>query len=146
MATVHDVAAYIVGKQGHMTAMKLEKLVYYAQAWHLVWEGVPLFTEPIEAWMNGPVCPALYKRHRGSFEVTEWDGASGALTVEESSSVDAVLSYYGDWPPAKLSAQTHSEGPWRDARQGLGVTERGSSVIPLESMQAFYDAIANADD
>ena len=30
--SVHDVAAYILEKQGPMTAMKLEKLVYYAQA------------------------------------------------------------------------------------------------------------------
>ena len=37
MASAHDVAAYILKKLGPMTAMKLQKLVYYCQAWSLVW-------------------------------------------------------------------------------------------------------------
>jgi uncharacterized phage-associated protein len=49
MATAHDVAAYILRGQGEMTAMKLEKLVYYAQAWSLVWDEEPLFKERVEA-------------------------------------------------------------------------------------------------
>ncbi|WP_307850044.1 MULTISPECIES: type II toxin-antitoxin system antitoxin SocA domain-containing protein [unclassified Saccharopolyspora] len=42
-----------------MTAMKLQKLVYYSQAWHLVWDERPLFDEPVQAWANGPVVPDL---------------------------------------------------------------------------------------
>ncbi len=61
MATALDVAAFILNKRGPMTAMKLQKLVYYSKAWHLVWEDKLLFTEPIEAWANGPVVPELYK-------------------------------------------------------------------------------------
>ncbi|MGW0920666.1 Panacea domain-containing protein [Streptomyces sp. NPDC002755] len=48
-----------------MTAMKLQKLVYYCQAWHLVWEGRALFPEAIRAWASGPVCPAVYELHQG---------------------------------------------------------------------------------
>jgi|SRR6516225_8231636 hypothetical protein len=65
MATVFDVAAYILGKKGEMTAWKLQKLVYYSQAWSLVWDLRPLFAERIEAWPNGPVCPDLYRVHAG---------------------------------------------------------------------------------
>ena len=68
MANVDDVAAYLVDHQP-MTAMKLEKLVYYGQALYLVWHGVPLFEDPIEAWANGPVVRALYDEHRGLFSV-----------------------------------------------------------------------------
>ena len=57
MANVFDAAAYILEKQGAMTAMMLQKLVYYAQAWSLVWDQRPLFGNKIEAWANGPVCP-----------------------------------------------------------------------------------------
>lgn len=56
MATVFDVAQYILERLGQTTAIKLEKLVYYAQAWHLVWEDTPLFASRIEAWANGSVC------------------------------------------------------------------------------------------
>ena len=55
MMTVLDVAAYILERQGSMTTMKLQKLVYYCQAWSLVWDERPLFDESIEAWANGPV-------------------------------------------------------------------------------------------
>ena len=53
--TVHDVAAFTLQSLGPMRAMKLEKLVYYGQAWHLVWAGNPLFMEPIQAWQKGPI-------------------------------------------------------------------------------------------
>ncbi len=58
MAHVQDVARYILEKRGRMSAMKLQKLVYYSQGWHLVFDGEPLFAERIEAWANGPVVPA----------------------------------------------------------------------------------------
>lgn len=57
MATAHDVAATVLGNLGSVTAMKLEKLVYYCQGWHLAREGTLLFPEPIEAWREGPVVP-----------------------------------------------------------------------------------------
>src|SRR5680860_1872649 len=60
MASVLDVAEYILKETGSMTTMKLQKLVYYSQAWSLVWDEKPLFGEPIEAWANdGPVRPCL---------------------------------------------------------------------------------------
>jgi len=68
-AGVLDVAAYILGKHGPMTHMKLQRLVYYSQAWHLAWDGVPLFPERIEAWANGPVVPVLYEALKGEFLV-----------------------------------------------------------------------------
>lgn len=72
MPSAHDVAAYILRKKGEMTAMKLQKLVYYSQAWSLVWDEEPLFEEEIQAWVNGPVIPALYQAHRGQFKVSDW--------------------------------------------------------------------------
>jgi len=64
MASVHDVAAYILREQGAMSTWKLQKLVYYSLAWHLVWDDEPLFEEPIQAWANGPVVRALYPGFR----------------------------------------------------------------------------------
>src|SRR5262245_26793922 len=135
MASAHDVAAYILQKQGEMTAMKLQKLVYYAQAWSLVWDEEPLFKERIEAWANGPVIPALYERHRGQFKVASWEvGNPGKLTAPQRKSVDAVLRYYGPRTSQWLSDLTHREEPWLEARQGLGPGERGSAVISHASM------------
>ena len=70
--SAHDVAAHILRKYGPMSPWKLHKLLYYAQAWHLVWEEAPLFPERIEAWGNGPVVSALYPLHKGLFTISEW--------------------------------------------------------------------------
>lgn len=69
MASVFDVAVAILEKSGPMTAMKLQKLVYYCQAWHLVWEDKPMFPERIEAWASGPIVPDLYAAHKGKFKI-----------------------------------------------------------------------------
>jgi uncharacterized phage-associated protein len=67
---VVDIAEYMLTQLGEMTAMKLHKLVYYSQAWHLVWDGVPLFGDEIQAWANGPVIPALYELHKGVYIIS----------------------------------------------------------------------------
>ena len=143
MATVFDVAAYILRTQGSMTAMKLQKLVYYSQAWSLVWDERPLFNSRIEAWANGPVCPDLYNAHRGQFLMSGIAaGNPDALSAEERETVDAVLSYYGDKPPQWLSDLTHAEDPWRNAREGLAAGERGYREITHAAMAEYYEGLA----
>jgi uncharacterized phage-associated protein len=125
-----------------MSAMKLEKLAYYSQAWHLVWADTALFPEKIEAWANGPVTPALYKEHRGSFKVKTWStGDPDRLTAKERASVDAVLKYYGEKDAFWLSELTHREAPWKDAREGLAPGERGSSEITKAAMAEYYASL-----
>jgi uncharacterized phage-associated protein len=144
--SAHDVAAYILYKQeGSMSTWKLQKLAYYAQAWHSVWEGEALFSEPIEAWANGPVVRALYDKHRGKFTVTSWQwGKRGNLTQKQRESIDAVLSFYGDKSGHWLSELTHQEDPWRNARQGLGANERGRKRITLGSLNEYYGKLGTA--
>lgn len=142
MVSAHDIAAYILKKKGEMTAMKLEKLVYYCQAWHLVWEEEPLFADPIEAWANGPVVPTLYREHRGKFKVSKWPkGKSSRLSKNEGETVDAVLRYYGDKSSQWLSELTHREDPWQDARNGLAPGERGDREISLAAMAEYYASL-----
>jgi uncharacterized phage-associated protein len=69
--SVHDVAAYILTRRSPMSTMELQKLVYYSQAWHLVWDEDRLFPEEIEAWAGGPVVRALYEAHRGEYLVRD---------------------------------------------------------------------------
>jgi uncharacterized phage-associated protein len=142
MASVHDVAAAILERQGQMSAMKLQKLVYYCQAWHLVWDEEPLFPDRIEAWANGPVVPALYREHRGQFSVATWSrGDSSRLTHAQIETIEAVLEGYGDRPGQWLSDLTHQERPWREARQGLAPGERGSREITKAAMAEYYGSL-----
>lgn len=142
MPSAHDVAAYILQKRGNMTAMKLQKLVYYSQAWALVWDEEPLFEERIEAWANGPVVRELYNEHRGWFRVGKWPkGDASALSTAQRETVDAVLRAYGPRPAHALSELSHSEAPWKDARKGLAPGERGSREITHASMAEYYDSL-----
>jgi uncharacterized phage-associated protein len=141
MPSVHDVAAYILEAQGPMTAMKLEKLVYYSQAWSLVWDDAPLFKERIEAWAAGPVVPALYYHHRGQFQVAKWNGNSAALTQKQRETIDSVLKFYGNKSSQWLSDLTHHEDPWVQARAGLAPLERGNSEISPAAMAEYYQSL-----
>lgn len=141
MATVHDAAAYILSKQGALPAMKLQKLMYYAQAWGLVWDDEPLFGESIEAWANGPVVPALYNSHQGQFKVSTIAGNPNNLTDSQRDTIDQVLSFYGDKSSQWLSDLTHKESPWLEARRGLAPGQRGSHEITHASMAEYYSSL-----
>lgn len=147
-STVHvrDVAAYVLRERGGMSTFKLQKLCYYAQAWHVTLYGKPLFQQPMQAWVNGPVSPALYQYHRGRFSVSVADvpGNPEALSEEQADLVDQVLSIYGPLSPVELVDRTHAEDPWRNAREGLGPRERGDSEIPVEAMSDYYSRLLPA--
>lgn len=141
---VFDVAKYILDKKGTMSAMKLQKLIYYCQAWSLVWDDKPLFKNKICAWSNGPVVPDLYNEHKGMFNVTAKNFehlAKGKLTHNQKDTINVVLNAYGKKSAQWLSDQTHSESPWRDARKGLLDTERGNQEITLASLGEFYSSL-----
>ena len=144
MATVFDVAAYILKRCGSMSAMKLQKLVYYSQAWSLVWDDEPLFQERIEAWVNGPVIPDLYERHRGEFKVTPEmvNGDTAVLTETQKETVNAVCDACCELSAQQLSDMTHSEAPWQDARKGLRDGERGHNEITHEAMSEYYSSLS----
>ncbi|WP_411572213.1 Panacea domain-containing protein [Vreelandella titanicae] len=144
MANVFTVAEYILDKLGPMTAMKLQKLVYYSQAWHLTWDEVPLFDEKIEAWANGPVVPALYDAHRGEYRVAAGmfrDRADCELNEDEIESIEQVLEVYGDKDPQWLSNLTHMEDPWKLARTGIKEGARCNEEITKDTIVEYYSSI-----
>lgn len=142
--TVFDVAQYIL-KYRPMSHMKLQKLVYYCQAWSLVWDDVPLFKEPIQAWVNGPVCRELYNQLRGRFQVCAGHlhdlGDSCRLTDSQRETVNEVLRFYGDKDAQWLSDLTHMERPWAKARKGLSDDCRTDREITWDSMAEYYSSL-----
>ena len=139
MANVFDVADHILHKIGKVSSMKLQKLVFYSQAWSLVWDEKPLFDNRIEAWANGPVTPDLYHEHKGNFIIAKVPtGNRRVLTAEQRETVDAVLETYGNKSATWLSALTHSEAPWQQARGSLADGERGQNAISLGSLADYY--------
>lgn len=136
-----DVAAYILQKKGKMTTMKLQKLLYYCQAWSLVWDEAPLFSEEIEAWASGPVVREMFNEHRNMFYIESIPGNPSTLSDAQKETIDSVISYYGDKSSQWLSDLTHMENPWKNARVGLAPGERGSKVISHAEMMEYYSSL-----
>lgn len=149
MASVGDVAAYILSKLAPananrtVTSWRLQKLVYYCQAWSLVWDERELFPERLEAWADGPVCPDLYRQHKGRLHLREGEiqGNPEALDETGIETVDAVLDFYGDKSGRYLSDLTHMERPWREAREGTPPGMRSHREISSEIMAEYYGSL-----
>ena len=145
MLSVFDVAKYILEKlcaNTPITTWKLQKLVYYSQAWSLVWDDAPLFREDIQAWANGPVCPDLYSEHKGQFQISTIErGNTAKLSDEQIETIDAVIKHYGGKTAQYLSELTHREAPWKSARKGVKAGDRGNKVIKLDDMAEFYGGL-----
>lgn len=147
MATVLDVAAYILRKQGRMSTWKLQKLVYYSQAWFLVWEDTPLFEEPIQAWANGPVVRELYEKHAGKFQIAALpEGDPNALSADQKTCIDVVLNDYGHRSGQWLSELAHMEAPWKDARARCHCApgQHCDGIIGQDAMALYYGGLLEA--
>ncbi|MEN5418299.1 type II toxin-antitoxin system antitoxin SocA domain-containing protein [Stenotrophomonas sp. TWI169] len=142
MNSVFSVAKFILERTGEVSAMKLQKLVFYAQAWHMVWEEEPLFEEDFQAWANGPVVPELYAKHRGMFLVdsslfADAEDVSGNVV----DNIDKVLGFYGEKSGHWLSNLTHSERPWLDARGDTEIGERSEALISKAAIAEYYGSL-----
>ena len=142
--SVFDVAKYILEKKGRMSTWKLQKLVYYSEAWSLVWDEKSLFDDDFEAWANGPVVRALFNAHKGRLFIEASDlkrGDAATLDPDARETIDAVARDYGDYSGRELSEIAHSERPWKDARGDLSAGEPSSSVIDRDIMMDYYTGL-----
>ncbi|HUQ90268.1 MAG TPA: type II toxin-antitoxin system antitoxin SocA domain-containing protein [Bryobacteraceae bacterium] len=128
-------------REMEITNLKLQKLLYYSQAWYLVFEDSPLFSERLEAWVHGPVVPNVF----GEFKSYRWNAIDTAVAIEDVDPeivghVCEVMDAYGKFTATQLERLTHSEEPWKEARGGLPQDEPSRNVINLATMKRFYSA------
>lgn len=117
-----------------LTNLKLQKLLYYQQGFHLAFFGTPLFAEDVEAWMYGPVVPAVYDEYSayGSSALPEVKEPV-SLSGDEEELFNEVYDAYREFSAIGLMNRTHSERPWLDA-----VPHDRGTVITQESMMAYF--------
>ncbi|VAW76025.1 possible prophage ps3 protein01-like protein [hydrothermal vent metagenome] len=138
MLSCHQVADYILAQvdpdAGDLISnLKLQKLIYYAQGFHLAIYGEPLFSESIEAWTHGPVSPDLYHRFKDCESnpipvPDEIDFSVYEQPVREF--LDEVYSVFGQFSAWKLRNMTHDEPPWKEAAP--------NTVITHDAMRAYF--------
>ena len=129
-----------------LSNLKLQKLLYYLQSWHLAKFEKKLFTGDFQAWVHGPVLPAVYQ----DFKHFKWnpidkDVENGyyktflnELTEEQCEIIkDVVRQYFGE-SAYELELMTHREDPWIKARKGLSNDEPSENLIETQWMIDYY--------
>jgi uncharacterized phage-associated protein len=149
MARAYEVARYLVRlaadeeEPDFLTHLRLQKLLYYVQAWSLAQRGTPLFSEQIQAWANGPVVREVYSRFRdiGRRPILPEDMEPDReidLDEEDRAFVAAVWESYKGFSAWSLREMTHEEAPWLDARRGLGPADRCENEITHDAMREYF--------
>lgn len=157
--TWQEVARYFIAVANTtgdwMTNLRLQKLVYYAQAWHLAIFERPLFAGTFEAWIHGPVLPELYREYRqyGSMPIDAPDLDEAWLTrfrqahdPEVVEFLDQVVDSYMGFTAYELERMTHQEDPWRVARGTLAPDAPSSNPIREDLMAQYYRARLKDED
>lgn len=122
-----------------ITNLKLQKLLYYADAWHLALYGDTLFEDEFQAWVHGPVLENQYHR----FKKHGWRPIADEIAYPIFSDdiqkhLDEIIDVFGSENGVALELMTHREAPWLEARGELPPTEPSSAKISKERMKAFY--------
>lgn len=148
MATINDVCDYIIIKLeaagDFPSVLKLQKLLYYVQAWHLAINKEPLFQGKFQAWIHGPVNREIYDRFSGSKMMyssvsnSDCNGGQDRLTEDERIAVDDVLDVYAKYSGSQLEEMTHKEDPWLNARGGVSPSQRCETEISEDDMRTYY--------
>lgn len=142
-----DIASFFLSKES-MTNKKLQKLTYYAEAWHQALIGGNLINDSeFQAWVHGPVSPVLYAAYRGHGwnNISEIDSPSVEFDEQTVELLESVWETYGDQDGNSLEALTHSEPPWRNARMGYADDENSKVSIDAEDMRKYYSSIYIGD-
>lgn len=136
--------AYNYEEDDLMTNLKLQKMLYYEQAYHLARFGTPLFEEEIEAWKYGPVIPAVYNRYASFQKQGIMPDLDLGLDFKDDSELELffkVYEAYGLYSAYGLMELSHREKPWLEAiRNGIG------TIISKESISDYFiDKIENGE-
>lgn len=161
-----DIAKYIIAQSDNcgdlITNKKLQKLLYYVKAWGLVYfkNNGGIIEDTFEAWIHGPVCPALYAEYKdfgyNPLKI-EYEGLSSSEYIENFKEkfgdsdlhkdmidlIDVVFGKYAPLTSLQLELLSHTEQPWLEAREGLEPIEKGHNIINEETMYKFYSAKIN---
>jgi uncharacterized phage-associated protein len=130
----------LTGEEGDpLTWFRLQKLLYYAQAWSVVLRETDLFPEEIRAGKSGPVVEEVYQAlpdgQCAAFVPETAFANAPDLDPEDAAFLKSLWEAYSGYSASQLSRMTHAETPWQKAR-----TERPNTnaPIPVEDIEAFF--------
>lgn len=150
-------AAYILQKCSSMSHLKLQKLLFYVQAYHLAYFNADLISDEFEAWVHGPVSRKLYESLNGEntmysdvFYEEKNDSPNTTfnelLTKDQLQLIDDVLEELSPLTTLQLENMLHSEMPWKTARKGYSAADKCNVVIEKEVIRTFYKTLIHGEE
>lgn len=141
-------ADYILQNYGPMSHLKVQKLLYYCDAYHLAKFDQELVATDFEAWVHGPVSRPLFNELRDKsliYSDLSYEGdknthelLSEKLTTSQISLINTILGDLCTWNDFELEHATHIETPWKEARGMLDPGARCTNIISKITMKQFY--------
>jgi uncharacterized phage-associated protein len=143
ISDISSISDFFLMKDGDsITNKKLQKLVYYAQAWSLVLLEKPLFDDDIEAWIHGPAIKSLYRKYRKfGWQPIETEIDSPNLPQNVLGVLEQIWKIYGKFDAEYLERLTHRESPWINTRRGLDTGQGCNRVISHKEMKDYYSKL-----
>jgi len=152
MRNINDICDYIIFRLKAednipLSNIKLQKLLYYTQAWHLAFnKGTPLFKGNFQAWIHGPVNREIFHRFNATkylnseINITDMldKNISEKLTPKEIKHINLVLETYSTYSGLQLEDMSHKELPWIKAREGYGLNQRCEVEIDNEFLGKYF--------
>lgn len=157
MYNVLDICRYVVNisdtELNGISNLKLQKILYFIQAYFLISTGKPCFSENIEAWDFGPVVPVAYHNFKqfGAMNIPsistylEYDSNNmwnvkrkvfneNIILEEDRNKIRNVLNIFKDYSATSLVDLTHNQAPWKNAYvPGM------NNIITLDSIRRYFN-------
>lgn len=155
---VLDVSRHVINysneKEYGISNLKLQKILYFIQAFFLVSTSEQCFEEKIEAWDFGPVVPEAYREYKqfGSGDIPsisyiiDFDGEDiweskvikykdNVISEPDKQRIESVVDKFADYSATDLVSITHAQTPWKVAYK-----KGQNNEITIDSIKGFFDA------
>jgi len=151
VTNAENVAIYIIqfahDHGSSISNLKLQKLLYYAQGWHLALYNKPLFSDRIEAWVYGSVVPTVYRKYqkysyKNINEDVEYPQFASSDIAYLRDFLDEFLGEFLQLDAFEMERMTHRELPWLEARGDLPPDVVSQNPISLDTMESYFKRLA----
>ena len=142
MYNVLEVSRYIIDyshqKGYRIYNFKLQKLLYFVQAYFLATKREPCFSERIVAWDIGPVNLETYREYMiyGSCNIPNTSDDEERTTINDFDRklIEAVVDIFAGWSAPDMTKLSQDQKPWYDY-----YISGKENVIPTEAIKDYFE-------
>ncbi len=123
--------------------MRLQKLLYYIQGWHLAAKNRPAFESAIEAWTHGPVVRRVYPQFAdyGDAHIAFHEASDDGLDEDTRNIIRSVWQHYKKYSAMALREMTHGERPWKETRGDLPPDAPCDTEISQDLIREYFEKL-----